>query len=619
MKTLFFASFIIVLAVVAVYGGTLHYPFVFDDSHAIVNNPYITSLGHIPEYFIRTAENAARIHHSGYRPLWYLSLAVNYALGGLYTTGYHVFNIAVHIANSVLVFIIALALLDKRVDYPGMAALFAGLLFALHPLQTESVTYTSSRSASMAAFFYLSAFYVYLRSREGYRLTIAAVALLLILALLSKENAVSLPAVLLLYGLSFRRGRQPYRPVVVTALVVCVYTAFRFYIAGLNPGQTFPRGLTTHWMTEAYVVPMYILRVFFPSSLNMDHYIIPVGSVSDPRFFVSVIFLFALAYALYRLFRYDRLAGFLAAWFFITISPETMVPIADFMAERRTYLPIAGVTILGGYLAGRLGAGRPARARAVIGICTATLVFLGVATLSRNSAWSSEMSIWEDTVVKSPDSPRAYLGLGHIKLIQGDKPGAESAVRKALQLDPANADAVYNMGKIFAAEGRADEALRYIRDSCEKNPGDYVYAAGLARQLAAMDRLDEAAAIFNRAVRLQPDAFEAHMGLGELYLDTGSYDKATAELEKAVELEPHSTESRMALGGAYYRLGKYDKAAEQSGEAVRLGPDDADAHFDYSLALAGTGDKTRALSEYGIYRDLSLRKDKRAELKPPPD
>ena len=151
----------------AAYSVCMHGPFLFDDYHSIVDNPYITSLSDIPGFFYRSQAEAKLIEHSGWRPLWYTSFAINYFIGGLDTLSYHLTNLALHIADSFLVYMLALALLKGRARDTWPAAVIAGVLFASHPLQTESVSYIVSRSGLMSAFFYLSAMLLYIRYREG--------------------------------------------------------------------------------------------------------------------------------------------------------------------------------------------------------------------------------------------------------------------------------------------------------------------------------------------------------------------------------------------------------------------------------------------------------------------
>ena len=541
---------VIFLAVAALYGWTLHYPFVFDDTHTIVQNPYITSLGYIKEYFVRTAENASKIHHGSFRPLWYLSFAVNYASGGLDPAGYRIFNIAVHAINSVLVYLIAAELFGRRSGYGFPAAAFSGLVFALHPLQTESVTYIVGRSGSLAALFCLAGLLAYIRFSG--RTRAAAVFFFFCMALMSKENAVAFPLLLLLYETTSEREPRRYGLAASMLGLSGAFTAFRFYIAGLEKGPVISRSIPEHWMSEAYVIPQYLRKVFLPFGLDSDYDIRVITSAADPNFYVSAALILVLLYSLVMLYRYNRLACFLASWFFVMLIPETAMPIADLMADHRTYMPLAGIALLAGYAftwfnLPACATGRCPRHRtAALAACIMLAAFAGTAA-ARNSVYSSDRAFWEDAAAKSPGKARPFDSLGRIEYFSGNKEKAEDLLKKSIALDPKGSDAVYNLSCLLTETGRLDEALEYNRLASAMNPDDPIFLEGIADIYSRKGLIKEADAAFQKAIAAQPDLAATYTEYGKFLVASRRYAEAVKILNEAVALAPSDDEARAAL------------------------------------------------------------------------
>ena len=347
---------VICLLVLVTYSNTFTASFHFDDVPSIVDNHLIRHA---------TEDNLMQILR-GVRPVVYLSLMLNYQLGGLNVVGYHIFNVGVHIINSYFVYLLILwTLLLPRFEkrYAGQAkrmALFAALLFAVHPIQTESVTYVISRTELLATFFYLLAFLLFIRgARSGkfsYTLGIFGTALL---AMASKEWAVTLPAMLALYDfLFFSDGKlKPVLSRLHIYLLSAIPIALVLYkmdftakggTAGIGFNIISTKGITawTYLLTSLNVLLTYLRLIVLPINQNLDYDYPVAQSLLEFPTILSFLGHVAVVVAMVWLYRKKNwlLVPFGVAWFYIGLSPvQSFVPIIDLIFEHRVYMPSIGI------------------------------------------------------------------------------------------------------------------------------------------------------------------------------------------------------------------------------------------------------------------------------------
>ena len=346
--------------VLIAYSNTFTSSFHFDDHPSIVENPMIKHV---------TADNISTLL-SGVRPVVYLSLMFNYALGGLNVVGYHIFNIAVHIANSMFVYLLilwTLKLPSCEANYRGKAtrmALFGALLFAVHPVQTEAVTYIITRTELLATFFYLGTFLLFIQGartkRSAYYIGAFFTAAL---SMGSKEWAVTLPALLMIYDYLFIAERKV--SVVASRWMVYVAVTIPWVIvlrnldlfagvgsgAGIGFNVSTTSGITakTFWLTSLNVIWTYIRLLFLPIHQNLDYeYRIARTLFEFPTLlsFIGHIAVVSSAFWLYKKKGW-LLIPFGVAWFYIGLSPvQSIVPIIDVVFEHRLYMPSIGFVIV---------------------------------------------------------------------------------------------------------------------------------------------------------------------------------------------------------------------------------------------------------------------------------
>jgi protein O-mannosyl-transferase len=534
-------------------------PFLFDDLESIVtDNPTIRHLW--PVWRTLAPPNGLTVSA---RPLVNLSLAVNYAISGMHVWSYHALNLMVHIFAGVTL----LAILRRTFLLPPLRvrfgrahtplALATALIWTVHPLQTESVTYVVQRAESLAGLFYLLTLYCAIRGAETARSrtwSFAAVAACL-LGMASKEIMATAPLVVLLYDRVFLAGsfraalrRRPglYIGMAATWGVVGWLTASadgRGGTAGFGAGISWWR----YALTQFGAIAHYLRLSVFPLPLVLDYGQTLATRATEiwPYAVVVALLLVASVRVIWR----HPAAGFPGLWFVATLAPtSSVVPVAtQTMAEHRMYLALAAVVVLAttsayawwnGLQAKRASSG-PGLSLVVPGVVLAIVVaLLGNATVRRNQAYRSAVSIWQDTADKRPNNPRAHAGLGDALAAAGETGGAIAHYTRALEIDPGDYQTHNNLGIVLAGLGRTEEAIAQYDRALQIRPDFAAAHYNLGTVLAGAGRKEEAVAHFERALQLRPDMAEVHYRLGALLERMGATEDAARHYEVAVSLMP---------------------------------------------------------------------------------
>ncbi|MGO8703815.1 MAG: tetratricopeptide repeat protein [Candidatus Brocadiia bacterium] len=578
----------IVIAVAAAYSNSLGGPFIFDDVAAIRKNPTIRSLRSAEVLIPPGKTTVAR------RPLTNLSFAVNYAIGKLAVHSYHTGNLLIHLLAALTLFGIVrrtLLLPALRQRFGGAStglAAAAALIWALHPLQTESVTYVVQRAESLMGICYLLTLYAVIRGASSerpwpwYAGAIAVCAL----GMGAKEVMATAPIVVLLYDRAFLTGsfRETYhrRGALYLGLAATWAVLGAMMLLGKAAGGAgfgLDVGPWEYARTQPGVILHYLRLSFWPSSLCFDYsWPIAASALQDlPAALVIAALLAAILWALWR----APALGFFGAWFFLVLAPSSsFLPIAtEVAAEHRMYLPLAApvvVVVLAAYMATEhLSRGRLVLVIAsLLALCAAA--GLGALTYQRNAQYRSEISIWEDTTRKRPENARAWSALGQA---YDDASRYDDAIRvcdRSLAVGAGanlfdTATAYCNRGVACAATGRLSEAIQDYDKAVSFTP-DYAlayYNRGLA--CAAMGRLAEAIEDYDKAIALNPDYAEAHEDRGIAYARAGRADEALRDLDQALRLDPDYAAGYYNRALAFYTMKAYGKARADVEMFVRLG------------------------------------------------
>lgn len=570
------APYLVVVAGILAYHNSFSVPFLLDDQSLIVENPYL-----------RHFWTAWQGMWQSKRPVLEMTLALNYALGGLNVWGYHAFNLSVHLGAALLLLgIVRRTLENAQLEFrfrraaAGLALVIA-LMWVVHPLTTQSVTYLIQRAESLAGFFYLSVLYSVIRGVESRRrwLWHAAAVLACALGTGCKATLVSAPVVVLLYDRTFLTGsfrgawaarRGLYLGLAASWGILAAMIAFLH-----EPKPTVGFGLEgiSAWgyaATQPAVLLHYLKLALRPVGLVFD-YSWPVAKsveqVVGPALGVGALLL-AVGWAL----RQGMRVGFLGGWFFLTLAPtSSFIPLQDLAFEYRMYLPLAAVVTLvvltGWTLLGRPVAAHDPRRHLAIGLAIAVVLCLGWATAVRNHDYRSALALWSDTVAKRPENPRAHNELGNALSRRGQPAKAILHYRQAVALRPDEEVFLHNLSRALILQGEPEEALLHSR----------------------------------RALSLNPQSVKAHLNLGNALLEQGQTEEAMAHFTEALALDPASPKAHGNLGFVFARQGQWERAVEHYRKALQLNPtlsDQADLHFNLGNALAQQGRLEEAIAHY---------------------
>jgi tetratricopeptide (TPR) repeat protein len=591
----------IILAGSAAYANSLSGPFVFDDVGSIVDNQ---SLRHLSSVGSVLSPPAGGLTVSG-RPGLNLTLALNYAWGGSRVQGYHAVNLAIHLLAGLTLFGIARRTLRSR---PALAWAIA-LLWTVHPLATEAVTYVVQRAESLMSLCYLLTIYGLIRFAEGRegpssfakdsadqeaaRGGWAALAILACLfGMATKEVMVSAPVIALLYDRTFlagsfreawRRRRGLYLGLastwVLLAILVIGGGGGRSGSAGFGVGISW----WAYGLTQFEAITRYLQLAVWPRPLVFEYGTFWARDAGQVLPYAAVV-LALLAATVVALRRWP-VWGFLGCWFFALLAPTSLVPgTTQMIVEHRMYLalaPLLAALVGGGAAALRRLFPRAAgpAAGAVLAILTAACV---LATASRNADYYSELSLWADTAAKRPESALAHNNLGAALEKAGRTADATAQFEEALRLDPGFEEAHNNLGNIWLkTPSRLPQAVAEYRAALLRH---FDFAEAHNNLGNALSRLPgnsaEAIAEYQTALRLKPAYAGAHNNLGKAWMALpGRSGDAIAEFNEALRLQPDFAEAHNNLGNAWAgQPGRLEDAIAQFREALRLRPDFAEAH-----------------------------------------
>lgn len=593
----------IAAAVLVAYGRGLGGQFVYDDVDSILGNASI-------RHFSTALQPPVGLTVSG-RPVLNLSFAINYASSGTGVWSYHALNMAIHAAAALLLFGIVRRTLSTPLagqrpegECLGMA-LAVALLWAVHPLQTESVEYVVQRAESLMGLFYLAALYAFVRfAAAGPRAGIwagAAVAACL-LGMGTKESMATAPVVIFLYDRTFVAGtfREAWRrrKAVHLALAAC-WVPLAFLVAGTGGrGGTAGFGSAIPWwaylLEQLKAVALYLRLALWPHPLTGDYGRIierdPVGVGAGAAVTLC------LAAGTFILLRRKAPMGFLGAWFLLILAPSSsVIPVStEIMAEHRMYLPLAAVvTAVVVALRGALGR----RLLFMAAICLLALAS-GILTARRVRVYESASTFWTDAVLKNPGNAGAWNNLGNILAENGDRDGAIADYRRALALAPAYADAHHNLGKVLMATGRAREAIENLEDALRFQPANASIHLSLGSALSAEGKADAAAAEYRAALKLDPGRADAWFNLGGAMVEAGNLAEAADAYAHAVRLRPEFADARVDYGNVLAQLGRFPDAVREFHEALRLDPGAADVHNNLGSLLAERGRLAEAKAQF---------------------
>jgi tetratricopeptide (TPR) repeat protein len=588
----------------AIYSNTLSVPFVFDDLVFIQSNPLLKG----PLKLLPIIELAPS------RWIGFFTFALNYYFGQESTFGYHLLNLAIHIGSAITCY--ALVLLTFRTprlmgrtssDFKSATALLAGLVFVSHPVQTEAVTYIWQRVECLAALLYLLSLVLYIQSRldtdEGSRMSRArpllyyvASCVLAYMSAMTKEIAVTLPAVIILYEIVFiGEFRKRFKHVMLRAvpffclLVVVPILAYKSPIVTKNFMYEAPP-TWSYVLTQTRVISTYVRLLVWPVGQNLDYDFSLSQSLSTPDVLCSILLIISIVVLGLLLYRRSPLISFGTVWFFVTLSPtSSIVSLPDLIFEHRLYLPLIGFAFV---LTGVLVAFKRHWKKLTI-VMILGLMLLSVSTYRRNNVWKTELTLWQDTVSKSPEKarPRNNLATAYIKIAEYDKALVE--LLRAIVLNPDSAAAYENMSKAYARKGAYDLALAAAQKAVELAPNQASAYDAVAEAYRHSGKRDLAVKNFNKALSLNPSHLSARNNLGLILAEEGLYPKAIAEFETLLQFDPTHRDAAFNLARAYTLSGQLDRAVRQYQKIIKSEPAFLEAYHNLGILYLDLLNKPR--------------------------
>jgi len=652
-----------------IYSHTLRYPFAFDDFIGIKNEPAIRLTKLTPGSILQ----AARQSHYSSRPVGCVSFAINYYFNEYNVVGYRFVNITIHILAGIFLYLVikttlhllipqssdsSIPLCSQVTQAPMFSrrkpqslnlqhiAFFCALIWLVHPIQTQSVTYIIQRMTSMASMFYILSVLLYIRGRLAKKGPIqwsffTGSALAGLLAIGSKQMAATLPLFLLLYEWYFFRGCSKIwikqcaifaaGALILLAIIVFLHLGTNPIEAILLPYEQRDFTMTQRLLSEFRVVVKYIslLVLPHPSRLNLDHHVpISTSLIHPPTTLFSIgIVLGLISFAVHAA-KKRPFISFSILWFFGNLAIESSFLGLELMHEHRLYLPsMLAVPML---VTACLQQVR--RRWFAYGLLCSIIVVFSLWTYERNFVWKNDLALWKDSVAKSKVKARPHNNFGRALAERRRSEEAIAHFSQAVRINPDFWQAHDNLGLALAENNKFEEAIKHFHQALSIQPNNAQTYNNLGLSLAKTGNLKEAIKHFSQALQIEPNLAEAHNNMGLAMAQNGNFEDAIRHYSKAISIKADYAEAYNNLGRTlenqgrseeamnyynkalqiksdyaevHYNMGSlqarqeiFQEAVRHYSEALRIRPNHARAHSDLGLILTYLGDLDKAISHF---------------------
>ena len=628
MKKIFHYILLISLVCLA-YGNTLHHSFHFDDISSILQKPWIRGLDKIPDFIFSYSQ----------RPLVILSFNINYAISGFKEWSYHVFNITFHLLVVVLIYRLGKLIVSQMsegttslVKVPTQMPLLAASIFAVHPLNTQAVTYISSRSSILATIFYLVTVILFFEglykkvdkeTKTNYVFVVGA-AISFGIGFLCKLIVVSLPAILFSYHYYFISNhnlkiwlkRQRKWILGVGGFLVTIFLFKKIYGDGLLRASLVDVTAWDYFRTQLGVIPLeYFRKMLFPFNLTIDTNFQVVKHWGSLVAIGGLIILGVFSIVWIKLSQVKKQSkkygpeAFGLIWIVITLSPtSSFIPLLDMAAEHRTYLPLVGFSIFLSSLLIRLKSfikksievgtsdicSNKKMLRVSVALILLVLASFLVGTRERNKVWKDEVSLWADAKQKAPFLIRPYNNLGEAYDKIGKYDLAIEEFEAALRLNPNYFFALSNLGNIYGKKKEYGQAISYTQKALQQKPD---YAPGhynLAKALHMTGNRDKAMSSYRLAIKYNPYFEEAFFNLGFLAIERKQFEEAIDNFKSFLKMQPRHPKAHFGLATSYAMMGKQEEAKQYYENAIAYDPEFLSPYINLANLHMTTGNTMEA-------------------------
>jgi tetratricopeptide (TPR) repeat protein len=579
------------------FGQTIRHGFVnYDDDMYVYQNPAVAA--GLTRRGILWALTFGEIGH--WHPVTWFSHMLDCRVWGLQAGGHHLTNVVLHATAAILLF---LAL--KQITAALWRSAVVAALFAIHPQRVESVAWIAERKDVLSGVFFMATILAYARyvAKPPSRARYGAVVVLFALGLMSKGMLITLPFVLLLLDYwplgrlkpeVVRSIRRPESRAIVWRLVVEKIPLFALSAASciatnLSP-EKIPPALRTLFSLRienaivSYVI--YVKQMFYPTGLMLP-YFNPPGGFSWWQVIIAMALLIAVsigALAFWKTRPY-LMVGWL--WYLVMMAPVIgLVQISYYVrADRYTYLPHIGLYLLATWGAAEWFRERRYGREILAGAALFLIVVLTMRSQAQASSWRDSETLWRYVVRTAPDN---YVACAHLGLALDEKGQVEAAIpeyERALQIQPAYAEAHNNLGNALRRVGRRQEAIAHYKKALELVPDQLQFHNNLGTALGENGQLSEAMAHFRKSLEIHPN-FAAYANLGYTLLMSGKEDEALPELLKALELNPNAADIHKNIAILFHKQGRAEDAIAHFRKALEITPDDVETRRNLERALA---------------------------------
>jgi len=598
-KSLIYRCLFLCLLILAVYGNSLGNGFVWDDADIIADNPMLKQLGNIPRFFL--SEDRIESATGYYRPMTYVSFAVDRAVWGLNPVGFNITNLLLQMAAALLFYRVVAALFKNE-----RLAFAAALLFSLHPIAGETVNFhAGGRNTLLCACFGLLSLLFYINKRH-----IPAV-FCFTLAIFSKEFALLLPAVFFLYDKYIVREKKSWLQYLYYAPSIIAYLTLRsFAVQNANFLKTI--NFADSLLMAPYIVTKYLFAMVYPFGVKVLYDI-----DSSPALYLrlsSLLLLIAIASAAVY-FRKERETGFSACWFFLFMLPvANIIPLGDtVMADRYAYFSLMGFSLALAYAISK------ATSRVAVALLIGICVCFALVDFQRNRIWKDNFSFFTQMTKDAPELSIGFQNLGVYHLIKGDTGKAQKYLAEAYPKKGASIKVVQQLLAIYLETNRLDEALTLLNKEMAREPNNlhaFVMVSSVYQimgdKVQAKRYYDKALALFPGLEKVMDQRATTLCLRGEKLLAQRRYFEARTFLIEALLMKPNYVPTLLDLGSLYAEKGNLTVAERYFSKAVALEPLNPSAHYNLSLAYDLMGRPADARSEMGTFRELEARSKKSA-------
>jgi tetratricopeptide (TPR) repeat protein len=578
-----FALFVIVAFLA--YSNSFNVPFNFDDEVQIVFNEDVHNLS--------AFSNIGEWMKVNRRPFSFFTLAINYAIGGENVTGYHIANFIIHLLTAVLLFLWLKTITTRpgNCKMPVYYAVIVSLFFLLHPVQTQSVTYIIQRMSALAGMFSMLSVYLYTLSRLSFlqknntvksALYLVLAATAAVFALLSKQNAVIIPFILILTEIFFIRtteGKKCNKFIGIAGIAALLIFAVPAILFGL-PVETTEISRLDYLATQMTVIPRYFATMLTATGLSIDHGVEAVSNIRNIRVISGAAFLTALLVIAVIKARRFPLFSFGIFWVFITLSVESsIIPIRDVMFDQRMYLPLAGFSMA---LWSLLFYFLRNKTKLLYVLAALWIIGLSVSTYSRNNTWQNRTAVWEEVTKKYPNHFRGWQSVGRSLAAEKSRNYQKiiNSYEQALKINP-NYEPLWNdLATNYMKAGQPQKAMKCYKRLEKAENIEFRAMAMRAQGVFHLSKKENEIAekYLMKTLAFNPRDTSAFHGLATLYLREKEWDKAIYYAEEYLEESPNNEQILFSAGYANFHGRNFKRAEEHFKKLVELNPRNSNGH-----------------------------------------